>query len=51
VVRRAVQQGIEPLLGGGLLVVVARRTGEGCAVTVSASGRQPTTLLLPAGPV
>jgi LytS/YehU family sensor histidine kinase len=51
VVRRAVQQGIEPLLGGGLLVVVVRRTGEGCAVTVSAGGRQPTTLLFPAGPV
>jgi hypothetical protein len=51
VVRGAVQQGIEPLPGGGLLVVVARRTGEGCAVTVSAGGLRPTTLLLAASPV
>jgi bifunctional non-homologous end joining protein LigD len=51
VVRGAVQGGIEPLPEGGLLVVVARRTGEGCAVTITAGGGRPTTLLFAATPV
>jgi hypothetical protein len=50
VVRSAVQQEIEPLPDGGTLALVARRTAAGCAVTVTAGERAPTTLLLAALP-
>jgi hypothetical protein len=50
VVRSAVQEEIEPLPNGGTLAVVARRTPAGCAITVTAGTRTPTTLLLTAVP-
>ncbi|WP_433559970.1 histidine kinase [Pseudonocardia xinjiangensis] len=50
VVRSAVQQEIEPLPDGGTLALVARRTAAGCAITVTAGERAPTTLLLAAPP-
>jgi LytS/YehU family sensor histidine kinase len=50
VVRRAVQEEIEPLPNGGTLTVVARRTPTGCAITVTAGAGTPTMLLLTAVP-
>ena len=50
VVRRAVQEEIEPLPNGGTLTVVARRTPTGCAITVTAGAGTPKMLLLTAVP-
>ncbi len=47
VVRDAVQQGIEPLTGGGLLAVTARADDGGCVVTVTAAAGEPTVIVLP----
>jgi hypothetical protein len=50
VVRRAVQEEIEPLPNGGTLTVVVRRTPPGCAITVTAGAGTPAMLLLTAVP-
>lgn len=47
-VRAAVQQDIEPHPGGGLLALTARRTEEGCELTVTTTAGAPARLLLPA---
>ncbi|MGH3616205.1 MAG: histidine kinase, partial [Pseudonocardia sp.] len=47
VVRRAVQHGIEPLPGGGLLAIRTRRTDDGGELTVTAAAGEPTVIRFP----
>ncbi len=47
-VRAAVQQDIEPQRDGGLLALTARRTADGCEITVTTTAGAPARLLLPA---
>lgn len=47
VVRRAVQHGIEPLPGGGLLAIRTHRTDDGGELTVTAAAGEPTVIRFP----
>ncbi|MGH3566752.1 MAG: histidine kinase [Pseudonocardia sp.] len=47
VVRHAVQHGIEPLPGGGLLAIRSHRTDEGGELTVTAAAGEPIVIRFP----